>query len=277
MIGSPPSCSGLVRGFVSVLPQAVRNLLVHVLGWRGAVLHGDLFLFDRWRWLRRRLQPGRVRTLDAGSGSGAFSVFAAAIGNQVVGLSFDEANNSVARDRARIVAVGQRVEFRQADLRLLDELSHSLGSFDQIVCQETIEHITDDEKLVRDLAGLLKPGGRLLLTTPNRAHRPMFDERVSEVEDGGHVRYGYTHEDLHALFAQADLEMIETDLVGGLLSQRFTWLMGWLHLRLGLPLAAAWAVTFPLRLLTVIDRPLTSALSYPYVSVAAVAMPRPAM
>jgi len=52
---------------------------------------------------------------------------------------------------------------------------------------------------VRDLAVLLKPGGAILLTAPFRHHRPLWGERVSEIEDGGHVRWGYTHAEIRDL------------------------------------------------------------------------------
>jgi len=41
-------------------------------------------------------------------------------------------------------------------------------SFDTIVCFQVIEHIREDQLLLREIHRILKPGGRLLLTTPNR-------------------------------------------------------------------------------------------------------------
>ncbi|MGH7934815.1 MAG: hypothetical protein ACREQN_16860, partial [Candidatus Binataceae bacterium] len=65
------------------------NALVRLLGWRATVLHGDPMTLDRWRWLKRHLRAGRLRTLDAGCGSGAFTMYAAKIGNEAVGITFD--------------------------------------------------------------------------------------------------------------------------------------------------------------------------------------------
>jgi 2-polyprenyl-3-methyl-5-hydroxy-6-metoxy-1,4-benzoquinol methylase len=41
------------------------------------------------------------------------------------------------------------------------------NSFDSIICFQVIEHIQDDVKLVTEAARILKPGGKLYLTTPN--------------------------------------------------------------------------------------------------------------
>ena len=245
---------------------------MRVLGWIGTVLQGDVTIFDRWLWLRQRFRQGVQRTLDAGSGSGAFAMYAAKCGNQVVGISFDERNNQVARRRARILRI-EGVEFVQGDLRRLDQMREELGSFDQIICQETIEHIGDDEKLVRDLAALLRPSGRLYLTTPSADHRPVYGELEQHNwrEDGGHVRYGYSHARLESMFDAAGLEVVEKGYVSGVLSQWIFSLTGRLSIGLGIPLRLAWAITFPLRILQSLDRPVTRMIGYPFFSVALVA------
>lgn len=41
------------------------------------------------------------------------------------------------------------------------------NSFDTIICFQVIEHIREDRKLIGEIFRVLKPGGSLLLTTPN--------------------------------------------------------------------------------------------------------------
>jgi 2-polyprenyl-3-methyl-5-hydroxy-6-metoxy-1,4-benzoquinol methylase len=246
----------------------MRNALVRVIGWPATVLHGDPLMIDRWRWLRRHLREGPLRTLDVGCGSGAFTLYAARRGNVALGLSWDEGCNRIARERARILGL-DGAEFLECDVRELDRGANGLGRFDQIICMETIEHIKDDRKLVADLAALLEPGGRLLLTTPAGGHRPLVgDDMLSETEDGGHVRYGYTTADLRALFAGAALEVVSEEALGGVVSQQLanlTRLLAAVNGRL------AWALVFPLRAAQVLDRPLTSLLGYPFFGIGVVA------
>jgi 2-polyprenyl-3-methyl-5-hydroxy-6-metoxy-1,4-benzoquinol methylase len=49
----------------------------------------------------------------------------------------------------------------------IQAIAHMDASFDTVVSCETIEHIPDPRRAIRELARVLKPGGRLLLTTPN--------------------------------------------------------------------------------------------------------------
>lgn len=246
----------------------MNNLLVRILGWHATVLHGDPCVFDRWLWLKKRLRPGPLRTLDAGCGSGAFTMYAARIGNDALGLSFDEHNNAAAAGRAQILRIpGAR--FTHVDLRELDRRLPSLGVFDQIICLETIEHILDDRKLAKNLSALLKPGGRLLLTTPYKHYRRLLGDRLSATEDGGHVRWGYTHGEMRALFAGQGLEVVEESYISGVVSQQLTNLMRLLSC---VHPYFAWIAVFPLRIFQVFDAPLTRALRYPPLGIGVVAI-----
>jgi len=246
------------------------HALVRLLGWKATIIHGDPAVVDRWKWLRRHLLPGDRYTFDAGCGSGAFSLYAARRGNRVLGMSFDAANQRKAEERARILGLDE-ARFITGDLRYLDSYPERLGPFDQVICFETIEHILDDRKLVADLAVLLKPGGRLLLTAPYKHYRPLLGDQLSAVEDGGHVRWGYTHEELRALFAEHGLEVVVEEYVTGMVTQKLMDLMrllGRANARL------AWAATFPLRAFRLLDRPLTALAGYPHLSVGVVGVKR---
>lgn len=226
-------------------------------------------VFDRWKWLSRHLEPGPLRTLDAGCGSGAFTLYAAKIGNQAVGLSFDERNNEAARERAELLGI-ENVRFLECDLRKLDAFQN-IGTFDQIICFETIEHIMNDRKLVADLSQRLRPGGRLLLTTPFAHYKTPFRDPISEIEDGGHVRRGYTHDEIKKLFAEADLEVEKAEYVSGLVSQILTYPI-W-HLN-GIAQRLFWMATFPLRIFQPLDEPLTRFLRHPTFSIGVVGVKR---
>lgn len=229
-------------------------------------MKGDPALYDRWRWLSQRLRPGALRTLDAGCGDGAFTIYAATVGNEALGLSFDEHRNRKARHRATVLNVSN-VQFKDADIRQLSSIGDSLGQFDQVICFETIEHIHNDRRLISDLASLLKPGGRLFLTTPFKYYKHLFGDSLTEGSDGGHVRWGYTHEELRTLFDQADLKLLELSWVSGFVSQQLVNLMrigGLVHPKFG------WFLILPLRPLRLLDDWLTKRLRYPHLCVAVV-------
>lgn len=147
--------------------------------------------------LPRFFQRGPVRTLDAGCGNGAIAYAAYRRGNEVLAVSLDEttiAKNKRLFNRPHIDPKKLRFEV----LNLYD--LPSLGmQFDQIVCSETLEHITDHQKILRCFRDLLRKGGELHLCCPYRLHPLHHLGRVNGPEDGGHVRDGYTLEDYREL------------------------------------------------------------------------------
>jgi SAM-dependent methyltransferase len=195
-------------------------------------------------------------------------MYAAKIGNRALGLSFDEENNKKANRRAALLRL-ENIEFRNADLRDLDCLVPPIGKFDQVMCLECIEHIKNDQKLVRDLAALLKPAGIQILTTPYKHHKAYYGEALSLTEDGGHVRWGYTHDELREMLAESGMTVLAVAFISGFVTQK----MASLRLRslAFLPPAFVWAITFLLRPLTILDKPVSVLLRYPYLAVGIVA------
>lgn len=246
-----------------------RSLLVRLFGYRAAFIHGDTLMLDRWRWARRRLPRTRngEALLDAGCGTGAFTVGAAKRGYNATGLSWDERNQRVATERAALARVPD-VTFPIGDVRRLDGHAELAGRFSFVLSFENIEHVLDDAKLVRDLARCLAPGGWLLLTTPNYHYRAIDnrdDGPFRDTEDGWHVRRGYTEQMLRELAEQAGLRVEEVSSCSGWASQKVTGLMRW-HGLLG------WALTLPLRVLPpVLDRAIAKLTGYPDFSICMVA------
>ncbi len=114
----------------------------------------------RYLWASSAARGRRV--LDAGCGVAYGSAMLADAGARgVVGV--DLAEDVLETVRARVPA---NVSLERADLR---DLPFEDGSFDLVVCFEVIEHITDQEEVVREFARVLSPEGLLLTSTPNRA------------------------------------------------------------------------------------------------------------
>jgi ubiquinone/menaquinone biosynthesis C-methylase UbiE len=60
----------------------------------------------------------------------------------------------------------QSVDFIQMEVPFLTGLEDNY--FDVVICFQLIEHIQDDNTLLKEIFRVLKPGGKLLLTTPNK-------------------------------------------------------------------------------------------------------------
>lgn len=247
-----------------------KHLLVRTIGYPATLLHGDSAVLDRWLFLRRHLASGPLRTLDAGSGSGAMAIYAAKRGNQVVGVSLSARDNQVAGERAHILGL-TNAQFVTGDLRQLDTLAAAWEPFDQIICFETIEHIIGDRKLLKDFSAILKPGGLLLLTAPYKYYNHLPGDRISEIEDGGHVRWGYTHEEMRELLHAVGLEVRSAEYITGYFSQ-FCMTVQHILVQRHVPGKIAWFLTLPLRLLRALDPLAAGIKKYPALSIGVVAV-----
>ncbi len=244
-------------------------VLVKIFGSRATLIHGDPLALDRWLWLKKRLPlTGNGETLiDAGCGTGAFTMLSSFRGYEAIGASWDERNQRVAGERAKICKA-DNVSYEVLDLRKLDERTDWVGRFDFAINTENIEHIFDDRKLLRDITACLKPGGRLLLTAPYLHYRPILPSDggpFSKTEDGGHVRRGYSKAMLEELCEDAGLVVEEFSYVSGVLSQKI-WkvqrLLSKVHPLLG------WTTILPLRVIPpIFDKALTKLLKYPHFSI----------
>jgi SAM-dependent methyltransferase len=149
---------------------------------------------------------GPIDTLDAGCGNGALAYAAYRLGNRVMGISVRA--DEVERNQeyfGSLLPNGDRLQFRQMNIYDLPSIGRK---FDQIVCSETLEHISRDEEVVATFADLLRPGGVLHLCCPFALHPHNNLGRVAGPEDGGHVRDGYTLETYHRLLDRVGLKIV---------------------------------------------------------------------
>ncbi|HET7665163.1 MAG TPA: class I SAM-dependent methyltransferase [Mycobacterium sp.] len=97
--------------------------------------------------------------LEAGCGEGYGADLIAGVARRVIGLDYDE--SAVAHVRARY----PRVEMRHGNLA---ELPLADGDVDVVVNFQVIEHLWDQAQFVAECFRVLRPGGALLMSTPNR-------------------------------------------------------------------------------------------------------------
>jgi 2-polyprenyl-3-methyl-5-hydroxy-6-metoxy-1,4-benzoquinol methylase len=107
------------------------------------------------------LVPAGGRALDAGCSSGYLSERLAQRGFAITGLELDAEAATVAERWCEQVLVG---DVERMELPLEPE------SFDLVLCGDILEHLRDPEAALARLRPLLKPGGRLVLSTPNVAN-----------------------------------------------------------------------------------------------------------
>ncbi|GAB3036452.1 bifunctional 3-demethylubiquinone 3-O-methyltransferase/2-octaprenyl-6-hydroxy phenol methylase [Oleiagrimonas citrea] len=118
----------------------------------------------RTAFVADRVRLAGARVADVGCGGGLLSESLAAAGADVVGIDMGEAVIDIAR--LHLHESELKVDYRvqsSAELAAAEP-----ESFDAVCCMELIEHVPDPHALIADLAAMLKPGGRLFLSTLNR-------------------------------------------------------------------------------------------------------------
>lgn len=104
-------------------------------------------------WLGDRVHEKRA--LDLSAGSGDTSQILAAQGYVVVATDYG-------RPRPMANNIG-----RVGGVDLNEFLPFRSGAFDAVNLVEVIEHIENQPQLIREICRVLKPGGRVLISTPN--------------------------------------------------------------------------------------------------------------
>lgn len=105
-----------------------------------------------------------LAALDVGCGGGLVAEPLARMGAAVVGLDASGEAIAVARDHAR--EAGLEIDYRQGEAAsLAAAMPHR---FDLLTCLEVIEHVADVPLFLESLHRLLKPGGLIVFSTPNR-------------------------------------------------------------------------------------------------------------
>ena len=160
-------------------------------------------LICRWRSgiVRRHLRPGAT-VMDFGCGHQA--LFLRSVQKDIkqgIGLDYDAAPARLA----------ENLEIQQFHFK--DRFEFPDASFDHVAILAVLEHITRDEvdPLFREFRRILKDDGRVLITTPTPAAKPLLEfmafklKIISQPEIADHKHY-YSEADLRALAARHGLE-----------------------------------------------------------------------
>jgi len=122
---------------------------------RGIPIHADEGVHAQMAAMAERFVPLPSRILDVGAGAGAFSLRLADRGYDVTALDVDE-------DKWRVGHIPFRI------LNLDGGLLASIDvPYDALCCLEVIEHLENPWQFMRESLGAVRPGGYLLLSTPN--------------------------------------------------------------------------------------------------------------
>jgi SAM-dependent methyltransferase len=134
--------------------------------------------------------------LDLGSDNGVISYLLRSRGGRWT--SADLSEKAVASIRSLVGSNVHRIDGMT--------LPFADASFDLVVIIDLLEHVTDDRKVIAEIARVLRPGGELVVNTPHHLPRSLMRrvrDRVGLTDAWhGHVRPGYTLDELAVLFGE---------------------------------------------------------------------------
>jgi 2-polyprenyl-3-methyl-5-hydroxy-6-metoxy-1,4-benzoquinol methylase len=147
----------------------------------------------------RDLRPGRL--LEIGCGNGRRLARLAALGWTVEGQEVDEKAWSAARAKYAF----------QVHLGELETLDLATNSFDAVVMNHVIEHVNAPAELLAEARRLLKPGGVLIVVTPNAESQEhsIFGPSWFSLDPPRHLQL-FTSRALASLAMQAEFTGQET-------------------------------------------------------------------
>jgi 2-polyprenyl-6-hydroxyphenyl methylase/3-demethylubiquinone-9 3-methyltransferase len=122
---------------------------------------------QRLAFIRERVMLKDARMLDLGCGGGILSEALAREGAAVTAIDLSSEQIDIAKLHA--LESGLQIDYRMISSRELAQLRPA--SFDAIACMEMLEHVPEPEAILADCRQLLKPGGKLFLSTINRTAR----------------------------------------------------------------------------------------------------------
>ncbi len=107
------------------------------------------------------------RGLDVAGGEGSYSIVLSLLGAEMSCQDLNE--EAISGGRLNAERAGAKIDFRQGDAKLLQ---FGDGVFDFCITTDFVEHITIDDKraVIAEISRVLKPGGVLVIKTPNLSY-----------------------------------------------------------------------------------------------------------
>lgn len=149
------------------------------------------------------------RILDVGCGDGHFALHIKDKFKKIYGAEIAKEVALIARKQEVLTSV----------MDLNSSLSYKDNKFDAVTCLDVVEHLLDPGYLIEEIYRVLRPGGQLVLTTPNIRNfrnlytlifKGIFPQTSPDtfVWGGGHLHF-FTREDIKNIFKKAGFNRIK--------------------------------------------------------------------
>ena len=143
----------------------------------------------------------REKCLDLGSAEGGFALVLKKLGYDVCATDIDERSLKILRDRG----------FNPVKVDVNEAFPFEDGEFNLVTCLEVIEHIKTPDNMLKEITRVLKPGGSLIISTPNinwwyLRIKHLFGKW--DMHDPDHIRF-YTPTRLKRIMQEYGFKVVE--------------------------------------------------------------------
>lgn len=182
-------------------------------------------------WIKRGLSS---KILDVGCGNGDFLEILKALDWEIYGIEPDSQAAAVATGRLGI----------QVHNQILESAGFPDNYFDVIFMNQVIEHLANPTRTIQECFRILKPGGKLLVSTPNiqSLGHQYFKQAWIHLDPPRHICI-FSIKALRRMIEQTEfsIESLKTTSSGA----KFTWLASWVIKQNG-TLNRNWRASIPL-------------------------------
>jgi SAM-dependent methyltransferase len=156
------------------LIESLRKQRFHPHWLLGAIVN-DFFItrVGLLDFISSNAQEIKGRILDVGCGEKPYANLFAA--TEYIGIDIEQSGHDHTRSNIDVFYDGLNIPFED-------------NSFDSIVCFEVLEHVFEPDKIVQEMHRVLKPGGKVLLTTPF-----IWNEHEIPYDYGRYTYFGLNH------------------------------------------------------------------------------------
>ncbi|HEY0003174.1 MAG TPA: class I SAM-dependent methyltransferase [Pyrinomonadaceae bacterium] len=193
---SPRQVAGLLRQYINIkleetdhLPFEEARTSIYEQLFYPVVTHFTFALqpsaVARLKYIREAVSemPDERRAFaDLGCGSGVILCEVLATKKNWKGFGLDISPNAVsyALRLAAHKGLAGRAEVSTGDIA---NLPYENASLDLVIASEVIEHMPEPEQVVKEIARVLRPGGKLIMTMPVESHTPAHIHTLNDAED----------------------------------------------------------------------------------------------
>ena len=174
----------------------------------GSVSHS--YIYDPIAKLLADVPPNAL-VVDIGCGNGSFISLFQNRGWQLYGSDFSPAGIEIAQ------ATYPDIKFSLGNAESMpEELTSKTGQFDVVLSTEVIEHVYNPRGLLKTCRSLLKPKGKLVLTTPYHGYLKnllmagtgKLDRHFTALRDHGHIKF-WSHKTMRAVLTECHFTNIK--------------------------------------------------------------------